>query len=459
MGSTKSHDEIPILEPTQEVNIINETPINHYDNFMNSFDVKIKQHVKIKQFYESLEIGNENHDKIKLMIIECDQLSISILKKHEIITQYIFNEQISDCIIILPNNETIKCLKIMLKRIKYFSLLLEEFKYQDDITLLTDPKITLLLIKFLYNFDIKICINSSNFCEIFDLMQLWLMDLEYIIEVLLFAESNVVSIITYQLGQQHFDNILILDEHLNNIYYSNCPKNIKKITQNITKQIYLYNFGENMFKFKNWQSKFSDELKLHTIKTFKRHDLLWSSKIEYPIIIKYLNECDFENNNIYCEIYDKSLVSNKVAIRMSPADSIKDLDKINSILTIESYDPFLVVSFLEKFKVTIKESSTDTITIKFDEQSFGKLHCNSRIIFDDMLKLNYNQIKTHRYTVIGIDGIKNGKTAVVATARYPIDTTMCYLIILDKPIKLNKQLLKKSNIWIYTEICHKIPHI
>lgn len=459
MGNKKSHDEIPSLEPTQEINIINETPINHYDNFMNSFDVKIKQHMKIKQFYGSLEIGNENHDKIKLMINECDQLSITILKKHEIITQYIFNEQISDCIIIFPNNETIKCLKIMLKRIKYFSLLLEEFKYQDEIILLTDPKITLLLIKFLYNFDIKMYINPSNFCEIFDLMQLWLMDLEYIIEVLLFAESNVVSIITYQLKQQHFDNVLILDEHLNNIYFSDCPKNIKKIILNITKQIYLYDFGENMFKFKKWQSKFSDEHKINVIKTFKRHDLLWISQIEYPIIIKYLNKHDFENNNIYCEIYDKSLRLNKVAVRIGSANSIRDLDKINSILTIESYVPFLIVSFLEKFKVTIKESSIDTITIKFDEQSFGKLHCNSRIIFDDMLKLNYNQIKTDCYTVIGIDGITNGKKAVVATARYPIDDTICYLIILDKPIKLNKQLLKKTNIWIYTEICHKIPHI
>jgi len=478
-NSDSDSDEMPELEQLSDAELIshlnmlesinqsnitnikkeNNEPTDFFEDFKNSLNINIQKHNTIKCFCDSLEKDNVIHDKIKQLIIDYNQLTdIDVIEKDKMISQDIFNNQLTDCTIIFPDKTTFTCLKIMLKRIEYFSMILEEFdeEFQNEIQLTSDPEITISLIKMIYSLDSTIIINPFNFCGMLDLMQIWLMSDEYIDIMLNFANTNTVDIILYQLEQQNFDNIITLESHLLNIMISKCSREIKTKTQNIINSIYNFNFGEHILKFNNWQSKFSSEQKIIAIKTSNNLELLNTANISYVGCITFLSEYDFANNDIYCDFNDKSLNLNKQLIRFRSTDLFEDITKINTIISIDNYFPTFTYSILDKIPTTIYDKELKTIIVKFNSYSSEKIIKGSQLVFDDMLCLTNEDLEQNSYIVVEITKVKGSLSTFVTSARYTIDDTIYYRIKLDKIIKIPSV---KTNMWIYNKICHNVEQI
>ncbi len=429
------------LEAINDINIKKEPicDINPYEKLINVLDKNNKSYNKVKSFYDSLT-DSEIHNKIKFLINEyCELTDLDAIDIYKMVMMDIFNDGLTDFTVNFPDNTSCHCLKVVLQQIPLFSMIFEDFdEFNNNIDLSTDLTINtetaMTIIILLYDPTTINLITPNNFCDIFILMQKWLMEIEYIELMLDYAENNIQYIISHNLKQKQFNNILIFDEHLNNI------KNNNKIKQNIDgilKEMFSCDFGCNIFIFNDWQTKFSDEQKINAIKLTKNYELLDYSKINPVTIVKFLRDFDFAND-IYNKIFDIGVIK---PITNNNTVNITSNNQLDKFVIIKKYFPIFAISIFKKINATIIQSDSNWIMIQFNSSKSAKIYINTILI-----TLNDGQLEDNIYFITNITKYNDNKNTDVHIAKYIYhDESIVYKLTLDKPLETHGMLYSCSS--------------
>jgi hypothetical protein len=134
------------------------------------------------------------HKNIKKFLIDN---KLSAHDTYPLLLNYIYDNNFNDFTLLFQNDKYYECSKLVLMTNKYFNKLLTDCNNSsNELYVITDYDSTLLLIKMLYNkFDVFNTIYPSEFCKIFELMDMMLMDEEYIVKMLNLLEEKLSSII------------------------------------------------------------------------------------------------------------------------------------------------------------------------------------------------------------------------------------------------------------------------
>ncbi len=424
--------EMPKLESITDPNInkiLNDVElINSYDTLINSLNKNNQPYDKIKRFYDSLG-DNEIHNTIKIIIDKyCRLTYLDAVQIYKMVLMDIFNDGLTDFTINFPDNTSFHCLKIVLQEIPLFSMIFEDFdEFNNSIDLSIDLTINtetaMTIINLLYDPTTVNLITPNNFCDIFVLMQKWLMEYEYVNIMLEYANNNIKYIISHNLKQKQFNNILIFEEHLNNI------KNNDKLKDNVNdilKEMFICEFGCDIFIFNDWQTKFSDKQKLNAIKLTKNYELLNDSKINPVIIIKFLRDFDFASD-IYNKIFDIGTIK---LFADNHTLNVKS-NKQDDFVVIKKFYPIFAISIFKKINATIIQHDFNWIMIQFNGPKSAKI-CIDKIL----INLIDGPAEDNVYFITNITKYNDNKSANVQIAKYiHDDTSIVYKLTLNKPLK------------------------
>lgn len=464
---------------------------------------KKKDKDKLEQFIKKLELHNPEHNKIKHLLksLKFDNLKddyqndniiiqqlkniiknyvlinyLEITQKCNLILADIYNDNTTDFIIKFSDDDLydIKCHKVILKTIPYFSMIFDDITTDNTINLqnnksLPNYDITNRIIKLLYYpNDYNDVVTVINFIQIFEQMNMWLMKDHFHIMVK-YAQENIKKIVTLQFEVQNFDNILILYNILNSIATEKFIKNNEfsfgeneKLKRNakiiIDKIVKLNLWNEHIFMFDDWQNLFSDEQKLNAIYILKNYELLNVSKLKPKSVIRFLANLDYKND-AYCDFhncndYDYEAVNifNPNILTFCPNHDEED-NPVYSIIT--SYYPIFNYSIFTLLDIKITRDSDIKSAFSFKMQNEDtKIFTGSRIFITESdnstkhLMSNDKKTDTHLskwYTVQKITKCItfNNKMSIIKADEYEVTTTkyvpnsfnpVTYKIFLDKDL-------------------------
>jgi hypothetical protein len=367
--------------------------INEHDEKIKFFNMFIESLVgidfkinKLKTFANSLG-DNELHLIIKYIISKHYQIqrnnNISKLVFSDILTN-----DLTDFTIHFPDGNFIKCLKILLKSIHYFSMIFDDFnECTDSITLDVDYKIASIVIGLLY--EQSELVTVENCYEVIKLMDMWLMESYYIDQLSSFMENHIEQIIKFLFEHERFDDILILENILD--------KHDKMVR--VVNGIFRYDFKDKIFMFNNWQAKFTNDTKIQAIISTGNFELLNVANIDPYKVIKLLLK--YNDVDILETIYMmKKCSASRIYFKtLNVHDYVST--SIDSIAIIDNYYPTLKVTIFSKTDM-FREINGPVYTI--DKNLFSTTHplkeitIGSHILIGNDIKLIHNN-PDHEYYI------------------------------------------------------------
>ncbi len=397
---------------------------------------------KFLQICESLNNDNDPIQcKIKRFILG-HNVNVMVIYKYLSVLRYIYQQKLFNFTIKFDNDEKIECNKNVLMTNKYFKTLFDDCgEVSNELFLTTDYNITTELIKLLYrpkNYDF----DSHDFCKIFEMMDMMLMDSEYIYDMLKFLDEYTASIINYEFSQNNINNIQLLILHLKNIYDTNNDfgEDTKVLAHHIYKKIINLNFDIKILNHDNWKM-------LETFNVFR---------ISFLTGIKILKNYDF-GNDIYAQIeYMTKTHRHKVYYKYSNSNSNRiktcNLDYDYKLIIINEWYPTFKVDIFEKINCKINELHENQITIKFNGNKNPKILINSKLLFGH----NVSPLNDNIYEVIKIVKCLDDRTVEVMRATSISDLPIYYKLYLNKNIPKTYEEIHDDPIWIFKQIEHKV---
>ena len=398
---------------------------------------------KLKIICSALKDDEPMHKLIKEFIIYTIGINETIDHKYETLLQYIYEKKLNDFVIKFDNNKYYKCNKSVLMTNKYFETLLSDCDNDaNELYMNTNYHLTKMLIKMLYKRK-KINLDPYDFCKIFELADMLLMENDIIYWLLGFVDSNIDTIINYELYKNNIDNLHCLLGHLKNIYSTDneFPKKTKLLAYNIYKKIIELDFNIKITNADSWRL-------LEALIV----------KIPYMAGIKILKEWDFAND-IYAEI-ENMVNHNNTDIYMKIDNRIvtNDTNNVNRVIVLNSWFPIFKVDIFEKISCKIMEinefNSTGIdecwLTLKFKTDCPTKIKLDSKLLFGFSISSYHKNI----HNVKEIIKCFEERRARVPQAMYVSDLEIYYKIRLDKFCNLT--ILTTHPIWLMTQVEHKV---
>jgi hypothetical protein len=444
-----------------------------FQNILRKCNSNNMAHNKFKQICMSLE-NNDMHNKIKEFIIDNDKNNDPIQKQYFTLLTYIFENNLTDITIKFPNNEYYECNKLVLKTNEYFKKMLDDCELiNNEMHLITDPELTLIIIKLLHN-NYNQDINISKFHKLFLLTDMMLIDEPIIGLMLDTLKSNLNVIIYYEMEQNNFNNINNFIEQLKNIFQmvDNYYEETRREAYNIYTSILNLEFGDKIFNFVNWNMLFSDEQKLNAIKLTNNFELVNDANIPFKTGIDFLKELDFAND-IYTEI--ENIVScsgtniyfkeNNIDVKYYETNYGYNYQVIKSVIVLEEWFPIFKINIFERVIADIIESNQEYITIAIRDANSKQICVNSKILIGHILSSNSENI----FTVENIIKCLNDKTANVNSTIYTSNSSIKYKIKLNKCVPdiynelvVNEKVIQynpnRYSIFIMKQINHKVKY-
>ena len=410
--------------------------------------------LKFKQICLSLKDGIPFHNFIKRFLID-NKLSAN--KTYPLLLDYIYDS--NDFTILFENNKYYECNKLILMTNKYFNKLLTDCDNSaNEIYVITDYDMTILIIKMLYNKFTKI--YPSEFCKLFELMDMMLMDEEYVIKMLKILEEKLDSIINFELVTNNINNLEILIEHLKNIFESiyNYSYDTMKLSHKLYIKIFEMDFGVKTLYFHNWQNLFSDSQKLNAIFMSKNLELLNVSKISFMCGINFFKSYDFKND-CYTDVEAVSDTNLSATYFKYNNVTIKRTDCTHKIIVLSEWYPIFTADIFKRLNVKIIALDDNWITLHIDTYRPGKICVNSQILIGYDISNSENI-----YTVEEIIKCYNDKQVNVNKALYISNIEITYKIKVNRTLSQNYNdmiySISKTNwpIWTIKQIRHRVDN-
>ncbi len=440
------HEEIILLSDSQgecKFIVISENPMD----------------VKFKQICKSL-IDTKIHNEIKKIIIDYGINHIAVIDcVYPYLLDKIFNNELNDFTIKFSDNNYFDCNRLILKTNKYFKNLLDDCDdSSNEMLMITDYETTILLIKMLYNRPVFSTIYPSDFCKIFELMDVMLMDEEYIVKILGILKNKLDSIINFELKQNNFENINLLIEHLKNIFESSeYLETTKNLANNIYNKIYDTDYGDKIFYFNDWQNLFSNKYKMDAIINVNKLELFNVANINFTSGIKFFKEYDF-GNDCYTDIEHLAGVKHTTIYFKYDKPIITIDHDVHSVIVLNEWFSTFNVDIYKRINVIIEKIEGKWITLKVDVYWPGEISANSQILLGYDISQNTENI----FFVEEIIKCFGEKTKIVNKAIYTTNLPIFYKIKLNKelPLKYNDMLFSNCGtnqpVWTLTQIRNKI---
>ncbi len=392
-----------------------------------------------KQICESLNNDDDPiHYKIKKFILGHD-LNEIIFYKYLLVLRYIYQEKLFNFTIKFENEKKIECNKSVLMTNKYFKTLLDDCgDSQNELFLVANYDITIELIKLLYR-PKKYDFDPCDFCKIFEMMDMMLLDSEHIHDMLKFLDEYTANIINYEFAQNNINNVQLLISHLKNIYNINneFSEDTKVLAHHIYKKIINLNFDIKILNHDNWQM-------LETLNVFR---------ISFLTGIKILKKYDF-GNDIYAKIEHMTEINKrKVYYKYNSNNTIRtcDLDYAYKIIVISNWYPIFKVDIFEKIRCRVNKLCENQITIKFNDKN-SKISVNSKLLFGHNVSPSGENI----YEIINIVKCLDNRKVEVTKATSISNLPIYYEIYLNKNILNITDEIFNDPIWILKQIDHKV---
>ena len=434
------------------------TPDEKYERLINSFDEKNYNHMNFKKLCDSLKINNPIHMEIKNMIINYCSL-LPIPKNEDIYKMLlvdIYNANLTDFVINLPNNKSISCMKIILLTIPYFDIIIEDTGIQSEFDLEINYDIMNCIIKLLYIPETEI-ITVHNFIDLFIQMDKYLMR-EHFHVALKFAKHNITDIVKYLLNETKFDDIrtlyIILCD-IKNQHYDKTNLSIEDIkevtnyvTEIITTMLTVY-FGKHITLFDKWTCLFTDEQKINNISRSNNLELLNVAHIIPTKVLELLSDIDF-SSNIYNTVHHFAKITNAEIILEKNGKFTVNKSK----LLIKSYYPLFQCLMINKINAHVINAYKNIMVITIN-YLYSPITIGTRLLLGDIITdMTLNNI----YTVINIVKRSNNNKIKVSSVENNSLTqlsTISFELFFDKIVLNNK---RGPIMWSIECIDHNIAH-
>jgi hypothetical protein len=423
------------------------TPTILLDNLFNSFDNTNPIHMQFKSLCESLSVVNPVNENVKNIVLGyCDMFDVEIVEIFRLVKLDIYNKNLTDFIIEFQDGKCYPCLKAIIKTIPYFDMIFNDIDMNDSLTLSSDFGITSSLLTLVYDQNADE-LNASNYVEIFEMMDKYLMK-EYFYIMLEWAKNNVEIVMRDCVLNNDFDRIKLLYRILKNISdekfmkdnefsFNNC-ENLKKDAKNVINKMFNVTMGIGMILFDDWFVAFTDSQKLKNIYESKRYDLLDIANIKPELVIQFLLKLDPDNDN-YDDIFTMINLYNMVV-------EYGECTNVNgSRFIVESYYPTFKYKKIIRLPANIHMINGNELTMNYFQNSNINIKSGSKLVFGHISKVyNVKQIKRC---------VKNEvKERVVDNVHYISNKNVIFKLDLDDVYPSDIKL----NVYDYEEVEEKI---
>jgi len=406
---------------------------------------------KFKIICSALKDDDPIHYKIKEFIMYTIDIKLLIERKYEMVLGYIYKKKLNNFTIKFENNKHYECNKLVLMTNQYFNSLLSDCDdNRNELYMDTNYKLTKILIKILYKCK-KYNLDPYDFCQVFELADMLLMDNDIIDLLLSFLDANIGTIINYELYKNNVNNLHGLLTHLKNIYSINneFSKYTKKLAYNIYKKIIELDFDIEISNGDSWRLLESLNVKIPFmtgIEIFKKWDFA------NDIYAKIENMANLDKTDIYLKT-NNCIITNKT-------------EHLNKIIILNEWFPIFRVDTFEKINCKIIEinefavfNSTGInecwLTLNINIDCPSKIKINSKLLFG----FNVSSYPKNIYSVKEIIKCFEEKRARVPQAIYVSNLEISYKIRLDRCCNLSMQTISTQPIWLIKQIEHKVGHI
>ena len=420
------------VDDTKELSVYETYIMNDHNRKIESFE-QFKKSVteqSIKRFCESLT-ENLMHTLTKYMFAEHYNTQYSEKEIYIKSLRNTYKSNLTDFTVKLPN-KTISCLKIVLEQSPFLKIMFEEFKDLNELTL--DSDLCEYAIKMLYKLDITEFITNDNFCDVFKLIDKWLLDNDYANVLLPFLIENHKEII----ADKSYDEVLVLTEHLTNI---------KKY--HISFMILKHYYNSKVFETDNWPTKYSDEEKIKAIMTAGKYDLLDMSQIRPKKVIKMLRISSLTDVSPF---YGTLLLDNVILHYSNNKIKNKNLDNTEIVVAIKSYYPFFKATIFTKTNYEFGENDSFQV-LSFDNNlaavhPFKTLTIGDRILVGNDIKLMCDNHINNSLLLTNI--------VIKDNDGYMIKKRVCSYYDKWSNIKTNGNANRIGRVWTINEINHRV---
>ena len=403
---------------------------------------------KFKIICSSLKDDDPTYYKIKEFIIYTIGIKQSIDREYDILLQYIYEKKLNNFTIKFENDKQYECNKLVLMTNQYFGSLLSDCDDNtNELHMKTDYKLTKILIKMLYkrkNYNI----DPYDFCQVFELADMLLMDNDNIDNLLSYLDANIDTIINYELYKNNINNLNSVLVHLKNIYITDNEffKCTKSLAYKIYKKIIELDFNIEISNGDSWRLLESLDV-----------------KISFMTGIEILKKWDFAND-IYAEIENMAnLDKTDIYLKTNNCIITHEIVHLNKIIILNEWFPIFRVNTFEKISCNITEinefnvagTNECWITLTMNIECLLKIKINSKLLFG----FNVSSYPKNNYNVKKIIKCLGENRARVPQALYVSDLEISYKIKLDKCCNLSISTISTQPIWLMKQIEHKVGHI
>jgi hypothetical protein len=413
-------------------------PEHYFINLIESFDLENPIHIHFKNLCESLAhkgldnvlIEEQIHVDIKNIILNyAKSYDLEISDIYKMVLTEIYNNNLTD-FKLNCGDQTIYCLKTIIKNMPCFSLMFEDTGMNLDTLDINEPyELMFTLIKLMYTHNTEI-ITVDNFIPILQLMDKFMMK-EYFTIMLTYANRNITDITEKLISDQNFDHLKILHRILEDIKNEtvnelHIPRGQEMFVGDIIKKMFSVNYGPHIFVFDKWPTLFSDQQKIQGITLTKKYDLLDISLIKPNIILAFLSEIDF-SNDIYSNVINK--FESGVQVFFGQHNLTKAYS--DRVILITSYYPVFTCSIIVKLNGKIIDT-VDNLVIQFLGSGL-KMSVGNKILFSrSMSQIDLD----NTYVIDSMTKNCNGKCINVEHAQYipTLSNSVTYELGLDKII-------------------------
>lgn len=260
-----------------------------YMDLQCSLNLKYAKHKYFSILCSSLDSNNDVHMSIKEIIVSHITYDTKIDKIYDKVMRDIFECGFYDFTIMFKNGKTIKCMKMLLKLIPYFDMVLSEFG-DENIIINDDYDLVLNIIKILHGdndvitdnnlIDLYLLMDKFLMCDYFDVLMSYgsIIDGKLKIQIILQQLLDVGDydkLIKFKMLAQYNKNEKLCV--LNSLRFTCMTLDMQVIFDNI---LHL-DYGENIYIYDDWDNIFDKYKKDYTEK------LIWRKV--YIIILKIIS--------------------------------------------------------------------------------------------------------------------------------------------------------------------------
>jgi hypothetical protein len=301
---------------------------------------------------------------------------------------------------------------------------------------MTNYELTKILIKMLHKCK-KYNLDPYDFCKIFELADMLLMDDDIINVLLKYLDANIDTIINYELYKNNVNNLCNLLEHLKNIYYTDNEfmADTKKLSYQIYKKIIELDFDIKISNDDNWKLLSLLNVKIPLVTGF---EILKVLDFANDIYADIQNMTKFGGTDIYLKP-DNCIVTNKT-------------EYVQKIIILNEWFPIFKVDIFEKFHCKITEINNCNITLTIGIDNNVKLKKDAKLLFG----FNVSSYPKNIYNIKEIVKCLGDKKVNVPYALHINNLNIYYEITLDRFCDFLLSDISKQPVWLMTQIEHKV---